>query len=91
MLNLQIESALIGRLDVVVIQFANVACQLAVPVVGLIANSIYTSPTGKQRLVNWKQNVAKTLKACRGSDPWDPSSNYVISIGFSFCLQAHGN
>ena len=88
---LQIESALIGRWDVAAIQFANDARHLAVPVVGLIANSIYTSPTGKQRLVNWKQNVAETLKACRGSDPWDPTSNFAISIGFSFCLQAHGN
>ena len=89
--DLRIESALIGRWDVAVIQFVNNTRRLAVPVVGLIANSIYTSPNGKQRLVDWKQNVAETVKAHRGTSPWDSSDHYAISIGFSFCLQAHGN
>ena len=89
--DLRLESALIGRWDVAVIQFVNNARQLEIPVVGEIANSIPTSRIGKQRLVDWKQNVAGTLKACRGADSWDPSNHYAISIGFSFCLQAHGN
>ena len=48
-------------------------------------------PNGKRRLVDWKQNVAETTKAYRGTSPWDSSDHYAISIGFSFCLQAHGN
>ena len=40
---LQIMTSLIGRWDVSVVQFTNAAQSLAVPVIGLIANSIYTS------------------------------------------------
>ena len=89
--DLRIESALIGRWDVTVIQFVNNTRHLTVPVFGLIANSIPTSPSGKRRLVDWKQNVAETVKAYRGMSPWDSSDHYAISIGYSFCLQAHGN
>ncbi len=89
--DLRIESVLIGRWDVAVIQFVNNARHLAVPVDGLIANSVYTSQAGKQRHVDWKKNVAETLKANRGTGPCDPFDHYAISLGFSFCLQAHGN
>ena len=57
----------------------------------LIANSVYTSQSGKERLIDWKQNVARIVKACRGPDPWDPHDHYAISVGFSFNLRAHGN
>ena len=91
MSELQVMSTLIGRWDVSVVQFVDGAQSLAVPVIGLIANSIYTSQSGNQRLVDWKHNVAETMKARRGANPWNPSYHYAISIGFSFCLQAHGN
>ncbi len=89
--DLRIETVLIGGWDVAAIQFVNNARHLAVPVVGLIANSVYTCQAGKQRLVDWKQNVAETLKANRGTGPWDPSNHYALSLGFSFCLHAHGS
>jgi len=88
---LKIESAHIGRWEVAAVKFAEASRCLTVPVKGLIGNSIPTSQSGKQRSVDWKRNVAETFKASRGSDPWEPTDHYAISIGFSFWLPAHGN
>ena len=88
---LEIEIASIGRWSVAAVSFANETRRLRVPVIGYIANSIYTSPIGKQKLIKWKERVAGAVKAKRGPRSWNPSCHYAISIGFSFYLRTHGN
>ena len=58
---------------------------------GVIGNSVPTSPTGKSALANWRIQVASRVKEARGEQPWDPSDSYAITIGFRFHLPTHGN
>lgn len=62
-----------------------------VPVHGLVGNSVPTSPSGKERLVNWKRAVATAGKSARGLVRLSPRWLYAISAGFSFNQAAHGN
>ncbi len=64
---------------------------LCLPIYGIVANSIPTSPTGKDRLENWQVQVASEVKAARGPKPWNADDSYVISLGLSFHLPSHGN
>jgi hypothetical protein len=64
--------------------FANPSFQLAIPVLGLIGNSVPTSKTGKDQLVEWKKRVTVAVRQYRGSILWQPDWRYSISVGFSF-------
>jgi hypothetical protein len=65
--------------------------RLALPVSGLIGNSIPSSSKGKQRTTEWKLKVGNAVKSVRGPNPWDSNGLYAITVGFSFHLPSHGN
>ncbi len=53
-------------------------------VYGEIANSVSNSETGRNRLNNWKVQVASEVKATRGEGSWNPRNEYAVSITLSF-------
>ena len=57
---------------------------------GVIGNSIPTGNAGKARTANWKVQVASAVMAVRGTDPWNPSKEFAISLGMRFHLPSHG-
>jgi hypothetical protein len=63
------------------------ATSLSKRVKGRIANSC---DENTERLRDWKRKVAKCTKDERGNQYWDDKKEYVISLGFSFCLAQHG-
>ena len=81
----------IGNWKIPAVQFKAANNTIQVPVMGIIANSVPTSETGKLRLIDWKKNIASLIKNNRGQNPWDPLLIYAISIGFSFNPKIHRN
>lgn len=81
----------VGRWNLLAATFVQSEGSLAVPVVGIVGNSVPTTSVGRQRLLAWKHNVASQTKQHRGMTPWNPRWIYAISIGFSFYPPAHGN
>ena len=64
---------------------------LAVRVPGTIANSVSTSPTGKENLAKWKVQIASSVKDGRGRDAWNPANEFAITLGLRFCPALHGH
>jgi len=81
----------VGRWNVSAVAFAQEKRHIALPVHGIIGNSVPTSVTGKAVLLNWKRIVAAAAKQARDGAPLDPSWVYSISAGFSFHMPSHGN
>src|SRR5687768_1585158 len=74
----------VGEWRMVAVRHQSPSLTLAVPVLGVIGNSIPTSETGKRRLVDWKKHIATCTKRLRGLSAWNPAHRYAISLGFSF-------
>jgi len=90
-LDLALTSITIGSWQMVAVTFQSPSELVAVPVIGVIGNSVTTSPLGKQRLLQWKKQVAVTIRQHRGATPWKTSWQYALSVGFSFYPRIHGN
>ena len=58
---------------------------------GVIGNSVPTGNAGKARTANWKVQVASAVMAARGTDSWNPSRKFAISLGMRFHLPIHGH
>ena len=77
---------------VLTIHFADPSPEpLLLAVRGLIGNSVPTSNAGKARTANWKVQVASAVMEARGTDPWNPSREFAISLGMRFHSPSHGH
>ena len=81
----------IGGLTIPTVERGDARRSLRLPVSGFIANSIYTSRTGKARLDEWKVQVASAVKAKRGRRAWNSNAKFAVSIGFAFNAANHGS
>lgn len=89
--DLEITNHEVGDWLVASVVFRSEDDRLAIPVTGIIGNSITTSEAGKRRSKDWKIAVATVAKQLRGPSPLDPKWHYCISAGFSFHPGTHGN
>ena len=85
-----VNSKQIASWNISVVELDDEARHLAVSVLGIIANSVPTSPKGKLNLANWKIQIASAIKAARGDVPWDSSHEFAITLGLCFCPSLHG-
>ena len=79
----------VDRWKILAVTFRTANRSLALPVIGVIGNSVPTFDRGKQRLAEWKKSVASYVKQHRGTNPWNSRWHYAISIGFAFNLDVH--
>ena len=80
----------IGGWDVPTIEFRESRrTSLCIPVIGYIVNSITER---KDRLQDWKAQIASEVKAARGIGAWDARDEYAITVAFSFNISGgrHG-
>ena len=85
---LELSQREIGRWAVPTIQFVSPARSLlCLPIVGTIVNSITEK---KENLQAWKVEIASEVKSNRGTPPWNPINNYVITLALSFHGANHG-
>ena len=89
--NFAFRASEIGDFSIPTIERGDARRSLRLPVSGFIANSIYTSRTGKARLDDWKKNVMSAVKAERGGRAWNSNAKFAISIGFRFNAANHGS
>ena len=89
--NLAFQERTIGDFTIPTLDRGDERRSLTLPVSGFIANSIYTSRTGKARLDGWKIQVASEVKAARGGRAWNSSAKFAVSIGFRFNAVNHGS
>lgn len=78
-LDLALTSITIGSWQMVAVTFQSLSELVAVPVAGVIGNSVTTAPLGKQRLLQWKKQVAVTIRQHRGATPWKTAWQYALS------------
>jgi hypothetical protein len=64
---------------------------LALPVHGIIGNTIAERGKGSHRTVSWKLKIGNAVKSARGSDKWASNDRYAITLGFAFHPKSHGN
>lgn len=81
----------VGRWNIMALRHQAAATVLAIPVIGVIGNSVPTSERGKQVLAEWRRLVATEAKRARGPVRVGPHRHYAVCVGFSFCPRAHGN
>ena len=60
---------------------------LCLPIIGYIVNSITER---KDKLRDWKLQIASEVKVARGGRVWTPNHRFAISVGFSFNPRNHG-
>lgn len=81
----------VGPWDIHAVTFEAEDRSLAVPIHGIIGNSITASDRGKNIVRQWKLNIVTETKKARGQALWNPGWLYSISIGFSFHSRSHYN
>ena len=76
----------IGEWRVSTIEFSNAkSAPLCLPIKGYIANFVPPeSDVGKMRSSLWKPLIASEVKDARGASAWNASSEFAISLAFSF-------
>ncbi len=89
--SLDVSTVKIGSWDLESISLTDATRELALPILGLIGNSVSTSPSGKDRTATWKILVGTAVQRARGPATWSPAHSYAISLGFSFHAGSHGN
>ena len=89
--NLAFRERTIGDFTIPTLDRGDEQRSLTLPVSGFIANSIYTSRTGKARLDGWKAEVMSAVKAKRGGRAWNSNAKFAVSIGFRFNAANHGS
>ena len=81
----------IGGWEVPTVDLVGTDRNLTVIVHGTIANSFPTTPKGKERLADWRVQIASAVKNKRGRDAWDSNNDFAIALGLRFCPALHGN